>query len=178
VLRLVHPSRTIAIRRWGDGDRAREANAGALVLVPDVEDRDAPAWELSVDGGLSRSVIMASESPEGSPLVVGAEWAGCLWLAHGRRVYAFPDDLALVRWVDLESSVAEVRVLPDHGLLVAVYETGVTAIGEDLAIRWSLATDLVTNKEWRGESVLAVKQMDGPILEINLLSGATLELGS
>jgi hypothetical protein len=177
VLRLVHPSRTIAIRRWGDGDRAREANADALVLVPDVEDRDAPAWELSVEGGLSRSVIVVSESPVGAPLVVGAEWAGCLWLAHGTRVYAFPDDLALVRWVDLESPVAEVRVLSDHELLVAVCETGVTAIGEDLAIRWSLATDIVTNMEWRGGSVLAVEQMDGPTLEINILSGATLELG-
>jgi hypothetical protein len=171
VLRLVHPSRTMAIRRWSDGDRAREANADALVLVPDVEDRDAPAWELSVEGGSSRRVIVVSESPVGAPLVVGAEWAGCLWLAHGRRVYAFPDDLSLVRWVDLESPVAEVRVLPEYGLLVAVCEIGVMTIGEDLAVRWSIATDLVTNMEWRGGSVLAVEQMDGPTLEINLLSG-------
>lgn len=179
MLRLFHPSRTIAIKCWGNGDRARQANAGAFVLVPDVEDRDAPAWELSVEGGQSRSVvIVASGSSVGAPLVIGAEWAGCLWLAHDRRVYAFPDDLALVRWVDLDSSITEVRVLPDHGLLVAVCETGATAIGEDLAIRWSLATDLVTNMEWREGNVLALEQMDGPILEVITLSGVALELGN
>ena len=170
MLRLVCRARVLTITQWGDADRARQANKDALILGPDVEDGDAPAWELATEDVAARRVVLTSGSQLSTPVLVGAEWEGRLWLAHGARLYAFPEDLASVRWIELESPVSDLRVAPHLGSLVAVCETCVVAIGHDLGTRWSLATDVITNVEWKN-GILILEQLDGPAIEIDIESG-------
>jgi len=169
-MRLVHPSRTIAIRLWGDPDRAREATADCVRIVPDIPDRDAPALELTVEqDGLSRGIVVGADAAGGAPLILGTEWAGSLWLAQGRYVYAVPEDPALTRWITLESPVMHIRLLVKHDLLIVVYETGITALEHDFSARWSIATDHIANFSWRRTEVISVEQMDGPGVAIAVL---------
>ncbi|MFI5955997.1 hypothetical protein [Cryptosporangium sp. NPDC051539] len=156
---------------WSSTHLAREANRDALVLSPDVEERDAPAWELSVDGQPLDDAVILSGKALGGPLLVGTEWAGCLWLAHDRTIHAFPENLKDVRSRTLDAPVYEVRLLPAQRILVVVHEIGVVALADDVTIRWSVSTDIITDIDWRRRNALIIQQMDGPALRIDLLTG-------
>lgn len=172
MLSLVHPSRTIRLTPWSSTHLAREANGDALVLSPEVEERDAPAWELSVEGKPLREAVILSGISVGGPLVLGTEWAGCLWLALGANLYAFPAALSDVRSISLDTPVVAVRLLAARRILVVVHEIGVLALGDDLAVRWSLPTDLVTDVDWRHRDAVVIHQMDGPALTVDLVTGS------
>lgn len=170
LLRLVHPTRVLSLHEWGDAQRARDACPGAVVLMSGHIDEDASALEVSVEGFQGQGVVLAGESSDRGSLVLGEEWASRLWLARGARVYALPDNLAQTDWIDLKSEIWEIRLFRDVGVLIAICEADVVAIDENLTLRWSTSTDLITGIRWRPQHLLITK-MDDPTVQINLSTG-------
>lgn len=172
MLRLIQPTRTLLFKRWENARQAEEASPSALVLGGERANAHAPAWEVAVESAQRRqAVIIMSESAESFPMIVGDEWARCCWMGHEGLLYMIPDNLEKVRCWEADSPIATIRLVNRMGPLIVICETGVTAMGSDLSAQWSTPTDLITDHHWLDNGHLAIDQMDGPSIEVDLSTG-------
>ncbi len=162
------------IERW-DSPTEAAVERGAIVPLDGGEHPDGPFYTITVgrpEGSDPAVYGFRASAQAPDPTLVPQLWSDAVWVAARLTVFALPPGADVRRW-RLESPFVQF-VTSSADRLVVIYESGLFAVDQQLALSWERSTDLIVNVQEHAGAI-RVEQMDGPTLLVDAASGHVTE---